>query len=94
MIEISIYNIIGLSVVANLIAHWFEPIQGVKGKFIDLFKFNATTHNSLDLALNCGKCMSFWLGLFFFQDIFIAALCSLIGFLINHLIDRVEHWYE
>lgn len=94
MIEISIYNIIGLAILGNFVAHWFEPIQGAKVKLIDLFKFNATIHNSLDLALNCGKCMSFWLGLLLFQNIFIAALCSLVGFLISHLIDRIESWYE
>ena len=94
MIEITIYNIVGLAVLGNLIAHWFEPIQGVKVKLIDLFRFNATIHNSLDLALNCGKCLSLWLGIAIFQDIFIAALCSLVGFVINHLIDRIEAWYE
>lgn len=92
MIEITFINIIGTAIMANLIAHWFLPIQGVKGKLSEFFVY--TRLPFLAEILNCSKCASLWLGFIFFFDPFAAALTSLVGYLINHLIDRVEEWYK
>ena len=94
MIEITIINILGVSVISNLIAHWFEPIQEAKRRFIGLFRFSAILFSVIHKTLNCSKCLSLWTGVLLFQDILAAALCSLVGFLINHLIDRIESWYD
>lgn len=94
MISITVYNILGLAVLANLVTHWFQPIQSAKWRVIRFFKFSATTQYLIRKGLTCSKCLSLWSALILFQDVFVAALCSLVGYLINHLIDRIEAWYE
>ena len=91
MIDINIVNILGIAVIANMIAHWFLPIQRVKNK---LANFLSSFLPYVGKALGCSKCLSLWIGLLVFQDLLTAALTSLIGYLINHLIDRVEEWYK
>lgn len=104
-----IFNIIGIAILGNMIAHWFLPIQRAKRSFIEgLSTISALLYTLSDKVLNCSKCMSFWLFLTFqvgylFSDFtFIllpeiligAALCSYIGYLINFSIDKIEAWYE
>ena len=102
-----IFNIIGIAILGNMIAHWFLPIQGAKRSFIGgLSTISAFLYTLTDKVLNCSKCMSFWLYITFqvgnlfsdfilFPEILIgAALCSYIGYLINFSIDKIENWYE
>jgi fluoride ion exporter CrcB/FEX len=102
-----IFNIIGIAILGNMIAHWFLPIQGAKRSFIGgLSTISAFLYTLTDKVLNCSKCMSFWLYITFqvgnlFSDLFLlpeilisAALCSYIGYLINFSIDKIENWYE
>lgn len=93
MIEATLVNIIGTAILGNFISHWFQPIQGVKRAFFKFFSFLPFI-NYLEEALNCSKCASFWFSLIIFQDLFIAAICSLIGYLIQFLIDQINCWYE
>ena len=93
MIDITLINVIGVAILGNFIAHWFSPIQGIKRRFFEILSF-VPKINYLEEALNCSKCASFWFSLIIFQDLFVAAIASLVGYLINHLIDRVEVWYE
>lgn len=93
MIEATIVNIVGTAILANFISHWFSPLQGVKRAFFRLLS-NLPFINYLEEALNCSKCTGFWFSLIIFQNLFIAAIVSLLGYLINHLIDRIEVWYE
>lgn len=87
-------NILGIAVLGNMIAYWFQPIQSAKRWFINLSTFLPFVHRNIDKALNCSKCMSFWVYLIIDQNIPAAALCAFIGFLINFAIDKIEHWYE
>lgn len=107
MMSEHIFNIIGIAILGNMIAHWFLPIQGAKRWLIGgVFTISAFLHTQVDKALNCSKCMSFWLYITFqvgnlFSDLFLlpeilisAALCSYLGYLINFSIDKIENWYE
>jgi len=104
-----IFNIIGIAILGNMIAHWFLPIQRAKRSFIEgLSTISALLYTLSDKVLNCSKCMSFWLFLTFqvgylysdftfilLPEVLIgAALCSYIGYLINFSIDKIEAWYE
>lgn len=94
MIDINIINIVGVACLGLFIAHFYHPIQKAKEYFIRLFTFLPFLHRSMDIALNCSKCTSFLLGLLFFWDLPAAALASVIGYILNHIVDRIEHWYE
>jgi len=90
----SIINILGIAVIGNMAAYWFQPIQSAKRRFIDLFTRLTFFHKAIDKALNCSKCMSFWVYLIICQDVIGAALCSFVGYLINFSIDKIQSWYE
>jgi len=90
----NIFNLIGIAVIGNMVAYWFLPIQPAKRRFIDLFSKFGSLHSVLDKALNCSKCMSFWLYLIVYQDVIGAALCSFVGYLIGFTIDKIQYWYE
>ena len=94
MIDITIINIIGVACLGVFIAHFYKPIQSVKEWCINLFSFLPFLHQGLNTALNCSKCSGFILGIFLFWDLPAAAFTSVIGFILNHIIDRIEHWYE
>lgn len=77
-------NVIGLAVLVNLFVHWFKPIQWVKDKIgwhklPDMFMF-----------LNCTKCLGLWTGLAVFHDLFLAAVTSLLSFLIDYVIYYID----
>jgi uncharacterized membrane-anchored protein YitT (DUF2179 family) len=94
MIETTIYNILGVAVVGVMIAFWYTPIQRVKGRFVTLFRGSPFLHRNVDIILNCPKCCTFLLALLLFQHFLTAALTSFIAFVIGHIIDRIERWYE
>lgn len=91
MIDINLFNLIGIGYLGNMIAYDFTPIQPAKRKFIDFFPF-ISSH--VDKLLNCSKCISFWSGFIIFQDLFYASAAGLTGYLINYVMDRVKEWYE
>ena len=94
MIEITIYNILGVAIIGVMVAFWYTPIQRTKGRFVNLFKGSSTLHRNVDLIFNCPKCFTFILSLLLFQHLLTAALTSFIAFVIGHTIDRIERWYE
>lgn len=91
--EINLFSLIGIGYFANMIAYDFTPIQPAKQKLVE-FLTHLPFISIFGKLLECSKCLAFWLGLFIYVDIFHAALAGLVGFLINHLIDRVNYWYE
>lgn len=91
--EINLFNLIGIGYFANMIAYDFTPIQPAKQKLVE-FLTHLPFISIFGKLLECSKCLAFWLGLFIYVDILYAALAGLVGFLINHLIDRVNYWYE
>jgi hypothetical protein len=95
MIELTFFNLLGVTILSTMIAYSFEPIQTGKRKFINLLlkKPNSLT-KALSKLLSCGRCMSFWISLFLFSSIMAAAIAGLLGFLIQHLEDRINYWYE
>lgn len=91
MIDINLFNIIGIAYVGNMIAYDFTPIQPAKQKLISILPL-ISSH--MDTLLNCSKCISFWLGFIIYQNILYAAVAGLTGFFINYFIDRVKVWYQ
>ena len=83
-----------MAVLANFIAHFYTPIQPLKNKFVAMFKRIPFIHTPLKTILECPKCSGFVIPFFFFLSLPTAALTSFIAYLINHLIDRVEAYYE
>ena len=90
----NIFNIIGIAVIGNMIAYWFLPIQSAKRWLINLSRPLPFIYRQVDKALNCSKCMSFWVYLIVCQDVIGAALCAFIGYVINFTIDKIQSWYE
>jgi hypothetical protein len=97
-----IFNIVGLAIIANLITHWFEPIQEYKTRFL-LFIGSKTIHT----ILTCPKCLGLYLGLvfnafytgftspyYFFHTLAFGAMVSLTSYLIKFIIDYIELYYE
>lgn len=93
MIEINLVNILGIAVIGNMIAFWYTPIQSVKDRFIGFFDNIPLLRYPLTV-LQCSKCASFVVSLIFFQDLLAAALTSLVGLIINFIIDYINNWYE
>tara|TARA_R110000803_G_scaffold33722_4_gene73781 strand:+ start:3310 stop:3582 length:273 start_codon:yes stop_codon:yes gene_type:complete len=88
-------EIVGISILSLMFTRTFEPLKKAKGWLLDRFVFLPFIHDHLSTVLYCAKCFSFWAYLIISQgDIINAALCSFIAYLLNHLIDRVESWYE
>ena len=91
MIEINLFNLIGIGYLGNMLAYDFTLIQPAKRKLIDFIPFISPL---LSRLLNCSKCLSFWLGIIIYVDLLYGAAAGLIGFCINHIIDRIKQWYE
>ncbi len=93
MIPITIYNILGIAVGSIFITSFYTPIQGIKNRLLDKLP-DSTIGRSCQTILSCPKCLGFIFSLFMFWDVIAAVLTSLLAYFINHLIDRVEAWYE
>lgn len=91
MIDINLFNIIGIAYLGNMIAYDFTPLQAGKRKFIVCLPFISSY---VDKLLNCSKCVSFWLGFILYQNIIYAAVAGLMGYIINFVIDKIKTWYE
>tara|TARA_R110000803_G_scaffold56193_3_gene113373 strand:+ start:839 stop:1114 length:276 start_codon:yes stop_codon:yes gene_type:complete len=89
MIKIDLLNILGVAIISNFIAFFYQPIQSTKDKLL-----NKLDLSSVKIIFNCSKCLGFIIGLILFYNIFAASLCALIGFIITFLINYIEDWYE
>ena len=92
MIEPTIFNILGITILATMIAYSFSPIQPAKQKVISLFP--APISSLLGKLFNCGRCLAFWFSLILFVDLIPSAIAGLLGFIITHIEDRINYWYE
>jgi len=93
MIEPSIYYGFGVAVLSIFITGFYTPLQPFKDWLLDKLP-NNSLFNSFIIVMNCSKCFSLILSLLLFWDILAACLISLTAYFINHLIDRVEAWYQ
>lgn len=97
-------EIIGLAVIANLITHWYTPIQGIKNRLM-LF----INKESITTILTCPKCFGLYLGLVysshtFTGDLFtltflahaltFGAVVSFLSYLFKFIINYIEYYYE
>ena len=81
-------ELVGLAVLVVMWTSWFSPAQAFKEVVLKLENIR------FGWILSCPKCMGFWVGLVYHQDFFKAALTALLAYLISHLIDQVEAWYQ
>lgn len=86
--EKEIIQFLGTAVLINFWAHWFLPIQGIKGKIIDWLdkKISFIPWYSLE----CTKCLGFWIGLGIYWNPFTAALLSITSWVIEFILDEIE----
>ena len=89
-----IIKILGLAVISNLFAHWFRPIQGPKNWILNRIFPNTLFGKLVQELGNCSKCVGLWFSFVVLQDILAASLVSFIAYIFNHIIDRVEEWYQ
>jgi hypothetical protein len=83
--ETIILEIIGLAVIANLLTHWFEPLQSIKYVLIEKLP------QWLQTPFICSKCAGLWIGLAYFLNPIYAALVSLSAYLIDYLIFYIDN---
>ena len=93
MIEVTIYNMIGVVLGSIFFTHFYTPIQPIKNRLLDKLP-DTWLGNSCHTIFTCPKCLSFIISIIIFWDLIAAFLCSIVAYFINHLIDRVEQWYE
>jgi len=93
MIEITIYHMLGVAVGSIFITSFYHPIQGIKNRLLDRLPDNSIGR-SISTIFTCPKCLSFIVSLLVFWSLLAALLTSMLAYFINHLIDRVEAWYE
>ena len=79
-----IIEILGLAILCNMVAHWFEPAQGIK------FWITDKLPTWLAMPLICSKCAGLWAGLIYFQDLWLGVITSLTAYLIDSLVDLIE----
>jgi hypothetical protein len=77
-------EVLGIAVIANLITHWFEPLQKLKQGVLDKLP------EWLGKPFICAKCAGLWIGLFYFLDPVMAALTSLTSYLIENIIYFID----
>lgn len=80
-------QLVGAAILAVMFASWFLPIQVMKDHF-NIRRYRFTQY------LDCPKCVGFWGGLIYFEDLFKAGIVALLAYIISHLIDRIEEWYQ
>lgn len=93
MIEVTIYNIITVAIGSVFIASFYQPIQPLKNRLLSKLPDN-TIGRSLTVAFNCPKCTGFNVSLIVFFDLQAALLTCIVAYVLSHVIDRIEAWYE
>ena len=81
-------ELVGLAVLVVMWTSWFGPAQAFKEVILKLDNIR------FGWVLSCPKCMGFWVGLVYYQDFFKAAITALLAFIISHIIDRIDYFYE
>ena len=73
--------------ILSSVAFWFAQLSGIPQYIIDkAVEFNWPKWlKYLVSKLACTKCISFWVGLFWYYDIILAALCSFITIVISRI---------
>jgi len=79
-------EIIGLSILGIMFAHWFTPIQGIK----DWLVFKLPLPESVKEALYCVKCCAFWLTLLVTFNLYYAAISALLAVIFNYIINYIQ----
>lgn len=79
----TIIQVIGLAALSVMGAWWFEPLQWVKEK-LGLYKWDWAKY------LYCSKCISFWVSLIWFQNLFLASFTAVIAFILDNLIHFID----
>jgi hypothetical protein len=79
----TIIQVLGLASLSVMFAWWFEPLQWVKTS-LQLYKYNWLVY------LYCSKCISFWVSLLWFQNLFLAAFTAVITFCLDNLITFID----
>ena len=80
-----ILEIIGLAVIANLITHWFEPLQSIKYVLIEKLP------EWMQKPFICAKCMGLWVGTIYFLNPIYGAIVSLTAYIIDYLIFWIDN---
>lgn len=93
MVEPTIYYGFGVAVLSIFVTSFYTPLQPYKDWLLNKLPDNSFG-SICRTVFNCPKCLSFIFSLFLFWDVIAAALISLTAYFINHIIDRVEAWYE
>ena len=83
--ETIVLEIIGLAVIANLLTHWFEPLQSIKYVLIEKLP------EWLQKPFICSKCAGLWIGIGYFLNPIYGALVSLSAYLIDYLIYYIDN---
>jgi len=87
-------EIIGIAILSLMFTRTFKPVEKAKSWIVERFRFLPFVYDALNTLLFCPKCFGFWIYLVVYQDLIGAALCSFIAYLINHLVDRIESYYD
>lgn len=82
-------EILGLAILCWMFAEGFEPIQVLKKSFCEFDLSDPTYWTGLlhwiIKAINCSLCTGFWVGLIYFENIFNAAIISVLAESISRL---------
>jgi len=94
-------EIIGYAVIGFMIAEGFQPIQWIKGIFIEYFEevirvsFKRRNFQfKYKHLLYCSKCITFWGTLIYTQNILIAAIASILAYMIQFIINKMDANWE
>ena len=82
-------EIVGIAILCNMWSHWFQPIQKVKHLLLD-----GRIPDWMYPIFVCSKCTGFWVGLIYFQNPILAAITSLVSYLVDNLIYSIEIWKD
>ncbi len=78
--SLELLKILGEIIITSWLITRFAPLQMLVESIPSDYKtpFNTLIMNTIKLLLSCGKCCSFWFGLIWSHNFFIAALSSLL----------------
>jgi len=80
-------ELFGLAILGFMLSDWFLPIQWIKRK---LKMYNWILFKDI---VYCVKCTTFWLTLIVLQNIYLAAIGAILGYMIKFIVDYIETNY-
>jgi hypothetical protein len=94
--ETLLYNIVGIALIVNFFLYWFTPIQPLRDKLEEklsdlIVKYNLYFMSYFLTLLSCVQCMSFWVGLIYFQDFISALMTSFVAIVFNIVIKKYQN---